>query len=192
MVGLAVGFGSQGLVQDVVTGFFIIFESQFDVGDMVEISGQTGIVEELGLRMTRLRNYLGQVVVIPNRNIAVVGTYSRGALCASVDVAVGSPEEAAKARPVLLELCREIGRQFAGVFRAAPEVTGPLSLNTGEHFLQVKVRIWPSQQWVVEQQLVARIREAFNREGVEIPGDRIVPFYYGPERQPVHRWPKHR
>ncbi|MDA0711139.1 MAG: mechanosensitive ion channel, partial [bacterium] len=59
LIGIAVGFGSQGLVQDVVTGFFILFENQFSVGDMVEISGQVGIVEDIGLRTTRLRNYFG-------------------------------------------------------------------------------------------------------------------------------------
>lgn len=77
VIWLAVGFGSQGLVQDVVTGFFIIFEGQFDVGDMVEMSGQTGLVEELGLRMTRLRNYLGELISVPNRNIARSATSSR-------------------------------------------------------------------------------------------------------------------
>ncbi|MCC5842355.1 MAG: mechanosensitive ion channel [Opitutales bacterium] len=80
VIGLAIGFGSQGLVQDIVTGFFLLFDGQFSVGDMVEISGQTGIVEEMGLRTTRLRNYIGQSVVIPNRNIALVGNYSKGCL----------------------------------------------------------------------------------------------------------------
>ena len=69
VIGLAIGLGSQGLVQDMVTGFFVVFEGQFDVGDMVEISGQTGIIEELGLRMTKLHNYLGEIMYIPNRNI---------------------------------------------------------------------------------------------------------------------------
>lgn len=190
VIGLAIGFGSQGLVQDVVTGFFILFESQFDVGDMVDISGQTGIVEELGLRMTRLRNYLGQVVVIPNRNIAVVGRYSTGALPAFVDVAVGSPEDGEKALPVIRTLCTEIGRQFQGVVRTEPEVIGPLSLSTGEHFVRVKVAIWPAQQWVVDQQLVPRIRETLKRAGIEIPGDRIAAFYSGPEKQQVRKRPK--
>ena len=155
---------------------------------MVEISGQTGIVEELGLRMTRLRNYLGQVVVIPNRNIAVVGAYSTGALRAVVDVAVGSPEDGEKAGPVLRTLCTEIGRQFQGVIRGDPEVIGPLSLSTGERFVWIKVGIWPAQQWVVDQQLAPRIRETLKREGIEIPSDRIVAFYSGPEKKPVRTW----
>lgn len=190
VIGLAIGFGSQGLVQDVVTGFFIIFEGQFEVGDMVEISGQTGIVEELGLRMTRLRNYLGQSVAIPNRNIAVVGKYSNGASRAHVDVAVSSPAAAAQASGILRKLCKEIARQFEGVILSDPEVVGPLSLETGEHFVRLRMAIWPLQQWVIDQQLVPRIREVLTREGVEVPGDRVVPFYHFSEKRVGSTWPR--
>ena len=185
VIGLAVGFGSQGLVQDIVTGFFVIFEGQFDVGDMVEISGQTGIVEELGLRMTKLRNYLGQAVVTPNRNIAVVGNYRKGAMQACVDTAVASPGAAEKAVPILRQLGLEIVRQFEEVIMSAPVVTGPLSLASGEHFVRMETTIWPMQQWVIEQQLVPRIREILKREAIEIPADRVVTFYHRPEPRPI-------
>ena len=188
VIGLAIGFGSQGLVQDVVTGFFIIFEGQFEVGDMVEISGQTGIVEEIGLRMTRLRNYLGQGVVIPNRNIAVVGNYSKGALQTRVDVAVADSEAATQAAGILEKLGAEMKRQFEGVILSPLRVRGPLSLNTGEHFVRLELAIWPMQQWVIDQQLVPRIREVLKRETVEVPGDRIVAFYHAPEKRPTPTW----
>ena len=181
VIGLAVGFGSQGLVQDIVTGFFVIFEGQFDVGDMVEISGQTGIVEELGLRMTKLRNYLGQTVVTPNRNIAVVGNYHKGAMQARIDTAVASPEAAEKAIPILRQLGLEIARQFEGVILSAPAVSDALSLASGEHFVRMETTIWPMQQWVIEQQLVPRIREILGRKAIEIPADRVVTFYHRPE-----------
>ncbi|GIX47260.1 MAG: hypothetical protein KatS3mg131_1471 [Candidatus Tectimicrobiota bacterium] len=188
VLGLAIGFGSQGLVQDMVTGFFILFEGQFAVGDLVEIAGQTGIVEDLGLRMTRLRNYLGQTVVIPNRSIAVVGTYTLGAQQAYVDVAMRSAEAAAQAAPLLQQVATEVARQFAGVVLQPPRVLEPLVLETGERFLRLHLGIWPQQPWVVEQQLVPRLREACQRAGIEIPGDRVVVFYRPREARPVLPW----
>ena len=181
VIGLAIAFGAQGLVQDMVTGFFVIFEGQFDVGDMVEIPPQTGIVEELGLRMTRLRNYLGQRVVIPNRNIAAVGNYAKGAQEAYVDVAVTNREAAEQAINTLRQLGEEIGRQFKGAILAVPKVLGPMSLATDEHFVRLHVSIWPQQQWVIEDQLLPRIREVLKRKGFEVPGDRIAIFYHARE-----------
>ena len=182
VIGLAVGFGSQGLLRDLVTGIFIIFDGQFEVGDMVEIARQTGIVEDLGLRVTRLRNHLGQTLIIPNRNITMVGNYRRGALQAFVDVAMPDPQTAEKATPILNKLGAEIGKQFDGVVLAAPHVTRVLSLDTGEHFARLHAAIWPAQQWVVDQQLLPRIREALTAEAIEVPNDRVVAFYQMPEK----------
>lgn len=177
VIGLAIGFGSQGLVQDTVTGFFIILENQYDVGDMVEISGQVGVVHEIGLRMTRLRNYVGQMVVIPNRNIAVVGNFTRGAQEALVDVAV-EPANAAGAGELLAIVAGDVAREFDGVVLAGPRVAPPRTLPGGGTFLRIELSIWPGQPWVVEAQLVPRIRQAFSGAGLSIPGDRVVTFYH--------------
>ena len=188
VIGLAIGFGSQGLVQDIVTGFFIIFEAQFDVGDMVDISGQVGTVEELGLRMTRLRSYFGQTVVIPNRNVAVVANYLRAGLPVHLDVAVGAEEGVeTKVSGLLKSFCPEMQRQFADIILSGPKVVGPISLKTGERFVRLHLSIWPQQQWLVDQQLIPRIRELLKRENVEIPGDRVVAFYHVPQPKPLRR-----
>ena len=86
VLGLAIGFGSQGLVQDVVTGVTLVFADLFDVGDMVEISGQTGIVRGVGMRFTVIENPLGAMVYIPNRTIGNVVNYPRGYVRGLVDV----------------------------------------------------------------------------------------------------------
>jgi small-conductance mechanosensitive channel len=185
VIGLAIGFGSQGLVQDMVTGFFIIFEGQFDVGDMVEIPPHTGIVEELGIRMTRLRNYLGQKVVIPNRNIAAVGNYVKGAQQAYIDVAVADAEAATKACGILQGVGEELRRQFEGIVLGDPAVPRPMSLATGEHFVRMELSIWPQQQWVVDQQLVPRIKEMMKNSDLEIPADRVAVFYHPRQEQQV-------
>lgn len=188
VVGLAIGFGSQGLVQDMVTGFFIVFEGQFDVGDMVEISGQTGYVTEIGLRMTKLRNYLGQVVVIPNRNIAMVGSYSRGAQRSYVDVAVADAAAGEVALPVIRTLTEELGEQYHGVIIGSVKTSGPTTLATGEHFVRAHLSIWPGQTWVIDQQLVPRLREALKTHGIAIPGDRVHAFYHPRHSQPAPGW----
>ena len=185
VIGLAVGFGSQGLVQDMVTGFFIVFEGQFDVGDMVEISGQTGLVQELGLRMTKLRNYAGATVVIPNRNIAMVGNFGGGAQQVHLDVAVTAEADAGELGRIMLSVAEETARQFEGVVLRVPKLLGTVELATGERFLRVATGIWPGQQWVVEAQMVPRIREAMAAQGASLPGDRIAVFYRGPDVIPV-------
>lgn len=177
LIGVAVGFGSQGLVQDVVTGLFVIFEGQYGVGDMVEISGQVGLVEAITLRTTVIRSYHGERLTIPNRNIAVVGAYPGGAVRTYVDVAVSDGQEAPAAVERLKLLCGEVHRQFAGALRAEPSVLGVMTLETGEVFVRLAAAVWPGQGWVVDPQMVGRIREQFAAAGLKIPGDRIVVFH---------------
>jgi small-conductance mechanosensitive channel len=175
VVGLAVGFGAQGLVQDFVSGVFIVIEGQFDVGDMVEISGQTGVVEELGLRMTRVRNYQGQLVVIPNRNISVVANYSRGGQRLLVDVAAADEKAAAEVSKVAQAVAAGVAEEFGRVVLELPEARAPVVLE-GSVFARVAVLVWPGPQWVVNDQLVPRLRERLKAAGLEIPGDRVVVF----------------
>ena len=185
VIGLAIGFGSQGLVQDMVTGFFIVFEEQFNVGDMVEIPPHVGVVQELGLRMTRLRNYLGQKVVIPNRNIATVGNYTKGAQHVTIDVAAVNREAAEQIKSPLLQIVEEIGSQFEEVIISTQKTAEIISLSTDEYFARVSLAIWPQQQWVIEQEAVPRIRLVLKSKGFEIPNDRVVVFYHPREQLPV-------
>ncbi|MBN1362927.1 MAG: mechanosensitive ion channel [Sedimentisphaerales bacterium] len=187
VVGLAIGFGSQGLVQDMVTGFFIVFEEQFNVGDMVEIPPHTGIVEELGLRMTRLRNYLGQSVVIPNRNIAVVGNYVRGAQQVYLDVAIAPANDIEKARDALRRIAEKTAGQFQDIILSGPKSIEVVSLSSGERFLRLNLAIWPQQQWVIDQELTPRVRSVMKSEGFEIPNDKIVVFYHPRQARPLAR-----
>jgi len=182
VIGLAIGFGSQGLVQDMVTGFFIVFEEQFNVGDMVEIPPHVGVVQELGLRMTRLRNYLGQKVVIPNRNIATVGNYTKGAQHVTIDVAAVNREAAEQIKSPLLQIVEEIGSQFEEVIISTQKTAEIISLSTDEYFARVSLAIWPQQQWVIEQETVPRIRLVLKSKGFEVPNDRVVVFYHPREQ----------
>jgi len=177
LIGVAVGFGSQGLVQDVVTGLFLIFEGQFAVGDMVDISGQTGVVEAITLRTTAIRSYLGELLTIPNRNIAVVGNFRDGGVLVYVDVAVAGREAIPAAVEKLRLVGREVHRQFTGVVLSEPAALGAVALETGEVFVRLRATVWPGQTWVVDQQMVPRIREQFAASGLAIPADRVVVFH---------------
>ncbi len=177
VVGLAIGFGSQGLVKDMVTGFFIIFEDQFNVGDMVEINKHVGVVEELGLRMTRIKNYQDQRVVIPNRNISIVGNYSRGSLVANVDVALADENNFDLLSQAMIEVAGEVKQQFERLMMDLPKSATKVKLDTGECFARLALRIWPGEQWVIDTQLVPRLRDYCLSNAIEIPRDRVIVFY---------------
>lgn len=151
IVGLAVGFGSQGIVQDVVTGLTVILSDQFDVGDMVQIGDHVGIVQNVGMRFTVLQNAMGANVIIPNRSITNVINYPRGYVRLSADVTL-APEQgkAADMEKVVRALAESTIDQFAGVFRAPPEFVGRVSTSNGKMFFRVKFRIWPGRGGPIE------------------------------------------
>lgn len=163
VIGLAVGFGSQGLVQDIVIGLTLIFTDAIDVGDTVEVSGQVGRVQHVGLRFTTLTNFVGQTVFIPNRNIAVVGRYRRGVIRAYVDVQVPDGTRPADVADRVLALARGLRSQHPAAVVSDPEVQGIQEAEEGAwSYVRIKLRIWPGQQPLVEtifrQRVVASMK----------------------------------
>ena len=158
VIGLAVGFGSQGLVQDLVIGLTLIFTDAMDVGDTVEVSGQVGRVERVGLRFTTLTNFLGQTVFIPNRNIAVVGRYSRGVVRAYVDVQVPAGADADAVAQRLLDMARGFRTQHPAAVVSEPELFGINEDSPGGwSYVRLKLRLWPGQQTLVETSFRQRV-----------------------------------
>lgn len=151
VLGLAIAFGSQGLVQDMVIGLTLLFTDILDVGDMVEVSGQIGRVDSLGLRFTTLVNFQGQRVYVPNRNITLVGRYRRGALRAYVDVLVPPEVDAESVREAVRRVADAVRRQLSAIVLSPPEELG-LSQpdDTGFRYIRTKLRLWPGQQAAVE------------------------------------------
>jgi len=146
IVGLAVGFGSQGLVQDIVTGVTLVFSDLFDVGEMVDVSGQVGIVEKVGIRFTVLTNYMGARVYVPNRTIANVILYPKGYVRLFVDVQL--PDDAGLEGRVehrVRDMMTTARERFPGIFVREPSLEGTLSTTSGKRFLRAKFRIWPGQ-----------------------------------------------
>ncbi len=163
VIGLAVGFGSQGLVQDIVIGLTLIFTDAMDVGDTVEVSGQVGRVERVGLRFTTLTNFLGQTVFIPNRNIAVVGRFRRGVVRAYIDVQVPAGLDPEPLAQQILDMARALRSQHPAAILGTPELFGIRETEPdGWRYIRIKLRLWPGQQPLVEtvfrQRVIAHLK----------------------------------
>ncbi len=164
ILGLAIGFGSQGLVQDVVTGITLVFANLFDVGDMVEISGQTGIVQSLGMRFTVIENAFGARVYIPNRTIANVINYPNGYVRGIVDVTLADdPEVARQMVDALPSVVDSAFERFPGIFMTPPSMVGQIRTSSGKVYLRVKFRIWPGRGSAIEATLRPEMANALRR-----------------------------
>ena len=158
VVGLAIGFGSQGIVQDVVTGLTFIFSDLVDVGDLVEVSGQTGIVRGITMRFVELQNALGASVFIPNRTIGNVTNYARGYVRCLIDIElVGDDAARDGTEAVALRLMSEVHAQFPAISIREPASEGRLRFGHDKQILRLKFRIWPNRGGPIEKAFGAEL-----------------------------------
>lgn len=151
IIGLAVSFGSQNLVQDVVTCVTLIFSNTIDVGDLVDLGGVIGRVENIGLRFTRLVNFFNQEIFVPNRNIANVSRFPNGSIFAYADVQISSKADQAKVARLIDDIAQGIWQQFQAIVLARPDAGSIETANPGGwNFLRVKFTIWPGQGGLIE------------------------------------------
>jgi len=169
IVGLAVGFGAKNLVEDVISGFFILFEDQFAVGDYISAAGVSGIVEEMGLRVTRLKDLGGQVHYIPNGKIAQVTNHSRGSLQAIVDIGVAYEADHNHAISVLEKACMNLAQEHPDLIATGPEVLGIVALHPDHVLIRISAGAMPLQQRKVEREIMKRAKEAMESAGIK-PG----------------------
>ncbi len=164
VIGLAVGFGSQNIVQDVITGLTVILSDLIEIGDMVEISGQVGIVRSIGMRFTVLENSMGARVYIPNRTLASMINYPRGYIRCLVDIELtGNDKYDREIEAAVEQIVQSAREQFPGILRAPVELEGRRETASGKIYLRVKFRIWPGRGSIIEttfrQDLLARIKQ---------------------------------
>jgi small conductance mechanosensitive channel len=174
VIGLAVGFGAQTLVKDVIAGFFLLFEGVIAVGDVITFGNSSGVVEEVGLRVTKYRTFSGELWVIPNGEIRAFGNFNRQWNRAVVTVGVAYEQDVGKAMRVLEEVGKIWATEHRDIVLEAPVVQGILSFDDSAVALRLVVKVRPLQQAAAEWELRRRIKEAFDREGVEIPFPRRV------------------
>lgn len=156
VVGLAIGFGAQGLVSDVVTGFFLLLERQLEVGDYVSAGGVDGIVEELGFRTTQIRGFDGTLHYLSNRNITNVDNHSRGNMRALVDLTIPAAEKNTEETIAMVQDALESFSHPALISK--PEVVGVLSDDLTTTIIRIIAKTENMQQWTVERELRKAIR----------------------------------
>ncbi len=169
--GLALSFGAQSLVRDMISGFFILVENQFGVGDVIEVSGTSGVVERMTLRIVALRDIEGVLHVIPNGEITKVSNKTRGWSRVVADVGVGYGERVDDVMAVLGDIGRELATDevWADNLASEPVVLGVQDLGDNAVKVRMVVDTKPGKQWEVKRELYRRVKNRFDHERIEIP-----------------------
>ena len=172
VAGIAIGFGAQTLVKDFINGFFILAENQYDIGDTVKIAGVQGVVENMTLRKTVLRDADGTVHTVPSSDIQVVSNLTRDWTQVNLQVSVAYAVDSDKVIGLLQQVGDDLAHDpaFARMIVSTPEVAGvdKVSGNSVEYLMTVKTA--PGSQNAVKRELQRRIKAAFEMNGIE-PGD---------------------
>lgn len=180
VVGIAVGFGAQSLVKDIFSGIFIILEDQYGKGDVVRIAGIAGLVEDITLRRTVLRDLDGVVHSVPNGEVRVASNLTKEWSRVNLNVPVAYGEDLDRVIAVLNRVGKEVAedKEFGRLITSAPQVMGVD--NFGDSAIEIKIvgETKPSQQWAVTRELRKRIKKTFDKEGIEIPWPHVK-LYFG-------------
>jgi moderate conductance mechanosensitive channel len=171
ILGLAISFGAQSLVKDFISGFFVLFEDQFVVGDVIEAAGKSGVVERMTLRVVVLRDVQGTLHIIPNGEIKVVSNKTRGWSRAVVDVGVAYDADIDHALDVLRDEAARFSADpsWKGRLEGPVDVPGVESLGDSAVVIRLLARTQPGSQWEVARELRRRLKKRLDAEGLEIP-----------------------
>ena len=164
--GIAVGFGAQSLIKDIISGFFIVMEDQYAVGDLVTIEGLNGTVEHLELRVTKLRNFNGDLYIIPNGEIKKVINHTRGDKAVLVDVPIAYSSDMERAAEAAENVCNKVTAEFDTIVEA-PRVLGITELGKESMNLRIFAKTVPNAQWDVERRIRKLIKEEFDGKGIK-------------------------
>ena len=171
VIGLAIGFGSQKLVQDIITGLFLLLENAMQVGDVVTLGGMSGTVENLSVRAIKLRALDGSVHIIPFSAVTTVTNSSRDYGYAVLDIGVGLSEEPDHIGAVVQEVARKLRAEprWASAIRDDIEVLGIERFVDLAYILRVRMMTLPGQRWAVARELNERIKERFDELAIDSP-----------------------
>ncbi|MCP8971222.1 mechanosensitive ion channel family protein [Ectobacillus ponti] len=186
VIGLAVGFGAQNLVRDVITGFFILLEDQFSVGDYVRIGHFEGTVEEIGLRTTKIKSWTGEVHIVPNGIIKEVTNFSISNSVAFVDVNISYESDIQEAERIIEQLLDEMPAKYESLIER-PQLLGVQQLGASEVTLRVTAEVQPMQHFAMARVMRKEIKLRLDEHGIEVPYPRMVLYNrQGQEKEKVH------
>ena len=166
--GIAIGFGAQTLVKDVISGIFLWAEGNITVGDIVEVNGLSGEVESIALRTTTIRNYSGNLFVVPNGDIRTVTNMTRGYKRAIVDIRLPYEERIDRLLSVLTDEMEKAGKELVELSET-PQVLGILSYETDAIIVRIAAMCSVKENWGIERELRRRVKERFDAEGIQMP-----------------------
>ena len=166
--GIAISFGAQTLVKDIISGMFIWMEGSITVGDVVTINDLSGVVESIAIRTTVVRDYNGNIYVIPNGDIRTITNMSRDFKRAIVDVRCPYEEDQARIVGILEDEMEKAGEEIDGL-TSVPEVMSILSFDTDAVVVRIAVQCPVGQHWRIERDIRTRVKARFDKEGIEMP-----------------------
>lgn len=184
IAGVALGFGAQSLVKDVISGFFLLMENQFGVGDIISVDEKhTGTVERMTLRVTQIRDAEGKAHFIPNGSVVRVVVLSKEFARAQVDVGVGYDTDIDAAMAALRRIGEDLAAEWPDRVLEPTQVLGVEALGDSAVILRTLTKTAPAKQWEVARELRKRILAAFREAGIDIPyPQRVVRLVREPER----------
>ena len=187
IAGVAIGFGAQYLIKDLIAGIFIILENQYRVGDWVTVADISGLVEEVHLRKTVLRDFDGTIHHVPNGEIRVASNYTRKFSKINLDISVAYDTDLDHAMNVINRVGDELAadEHWGKLIKGAPRALRVNNL--GESGIDIKIvgNVNPMQQWAVMGELRLRLKKAFDAEGIEIPWPHTKVYFGNSPEQPA-------
>ena len=171
VLGLAVGFGAQHLVNDIISGVFMLLEDQYGVGDVIDVGEAIGVVEGIGLRSTRVRDVTGTLWHVPNGEIRRVGNMSQEWSRALLDIGVAYGTDLDQAAEVIKGVADDMYTEetYSGLFLSEPEIWGIESLSADSVDIRLVIKTKPGEQWAILRELRRRIKLALDQAHIEIP-----------------------
>jgi len=169
VAGLAVSLGAQALIQDLIAGFLILLENQYNVGDVIQLGDVTGTVERMTLRVTHVRDLEGRLFIVPNGEVRIVANATKEWSRALIDVGIAYEEDIERVLGVLEEIAERFAAEPAHQLLEPPQVLGPIALGDWAVTLRVMVKTRPGQQWEVARALRKAILTTFEAQGIVMP-----------------------
>lgn len=191
VLGLAVGFGAQELVRDVISGFFLLLEDHVRKGDVVEINGRAGVVEMMGLRTIALRDLSGVLHVVQNGKIDSLSNLTKEWSACVFDIGVAYKENATHVMQVMQEVAGEVARspEMSDKILAPFEMLGVESFGDNAVILKARFKTRPGEQWTVGREYRRRLKEVFDEKRIEIPFPHRT-VYFGDDPSAASKSPK--